>query len=577
MQTEDHHDFKLQHQYEAVIRSLSGQSNIKIRDWQLFVANQPFGMMAPHLNLLDIKESWVHPRGIVDGIALRLRYSDHALHHTLSPDGMIESFVFEILEQIRVESLCPDHLKGSRENIQVQFLAWIQRFMSNGGIEGSIGLLLLSIFSTVWIRLNHSAVPQLMQDIVETTRAGLAIEMGPILVQLKSSRNDQATFAKHAVQITKLIQHLISDEYARYPSIRTRNKPNVSSLLKIEWIPPNTTNQSSDNQGEIGSQRNGKEYLKKSLSEYHVFDAEFDMELEAKKNIRHAQLIIYQEQLTEEVAKFNIPWARLTRLYKQLFKTGMAKKWQTLEAEGQIDRRYLIRAATSPLQSMLYRHPLSSMETNGRVTILIDCSGSMKEQRLKIASHVDSLVRVLELANIQTEVLGYSTVTWQGGRPLKKWRKNGQPPNPGRLNERVHWIFKDVQTSWRKARPGIAALLRSEIYTESIDGEAILWAVERLKKADTGLSKNKKLILFSDGCPMDRATIEANHENFLKDHLIHAIEWAEHIPNLEIWGCGIGEELRSIFQRRLSWNPIEENPSIQLIKWAEELKWSQTN
>ena len=196
----------------------------------------------------------------------------------------------------------------------------------------------------------------------------------------------------------------------------------------------------------------------------------------------------------------------------------------------------------------------------------------MKDQRLKIATCVDALVRILEQAQIQTEVLGYSTNTWQGGRPFKEWRRSGQAPNPGRLNERAHWIFKDFRTHWRKARPGIAALLRPEIYAESIDGEALLWAAQRLRNEGSNKSTQKKLILFSDGCPMDRATIEANGEHFLKNHLLQAIASCEQQHHFELWGCGIGEELRPFFPHRLSWGQESENPSESLINWAKELK-----
>jgi cobaltochelatase CobT len=181
-------------------------------------------------------------------------------------------------------------------------------------------------------------------------------------------------------------------------------------------------------------------------------------------------------------------------------------------------------------------------------------------------------VRIFDQAGIKTEVLGYSTNSWQGGRPFKEWRKNGQPPNPGRLNERAHWIFKDFDTSWRRARAGIAALLRPEIYAESVDGEALIWATERIKNSGTNQPINKTLILFSDGCPMDRATIEANGEEFLKDHLLKAIAWCEQQPNLQLWGCGIGEELRPFFPNRLSWDQEIENLSENLMDWAKELK-----
>jgi cobaltochelatase CobT len=261
----------------------------------------------------------------------------------------------------------------------------------------------------------------------------------------------------------------------------------------------------------------------------------------------------------------------LIRSYQNIFNTRTLKRWVTTQTEGLIDRRYLTRIATAPLDPVLYRQPSQKIEALGKVTLLIDCSGSMKEQRLKIAICVDSLVRILEQANIQTEVLGYSTKTWQGGRPFKEWRRSGQAPNPGRLNERAHWIFKDFQTHWRKARPGIAALLRPEIYAESIDGEAVLWAAQRLQMEGGHRDLHKKLILFSDGCPMDRATIEANGEYFLKNHLLQTIEWCKQQNHFELWGCGIGDELRPFFPNRLSWDQ-EEGLTECLINWCKELK-----
>ena len=213
MQTESHNAVELQNRYSAVIRSLSGDADIQIRDWQLFHKNIPLNALAPHLNLNLLKTAWANPRGILDGIALRLRYSNQDFHLEHCPNGLVESLVYEVLEQIRVESICPDGLEGSKQNIENQFLAWLQEFMANGGVEGSIGLLLLSIFSTVWVKLNHHPIPQLMQDIVEATRAGLAEVMGPHLSKLKANRYSQAEYAKTSLEIAKLISRLIEDEY----------------------------------------------------------------------------------------------------------------------------------------------------------------------------------------------------------------------------------------------------------------------------------------------------------------------------------------------------------------------------
>ena len=571
MQTESHDEVELQNRYGAIVRSLSGDTHLQIRDWQLFHKNLALNALSPHLNLDYLQASWADPRGVLDGIAMRLRYSDYELHLSKSPDGLIESLIFEVLEQIRVESICPAGLKGSKQNVENQFIAWLQEFMANGGVEGSIGLLLLSIFSTVWVKLNQRPIPELMQDVVEATRAGLAAGLGPYLVKLKESQFDQTSYAKTALEITRLVGSLIDEEYQNVPSIRTKQKNISNTFLKIEWVQPPSLSTPSEKQLQSSAQ-DSKKALEQSLGQYKVFNTAYDIEIEAKKSIRPAQLAIYQQELSEEIAKLNIPWGKLTKSYQHIFNTKTLKRWETTQTEGLLDRRYLTRIATAPLNPILYKHPAKKIEAKGSVTLLIDCSGSMKDQRLKIATCVDSLVRILEQAHIQTEVLGYSTSTWQGGRPFKEWRRGGQIPHPGRLNERAHWIFKDFQTHWRKARSGIAALLRPEIYAESIDGEAVLWAAQRLQNESGNQSTQRKLILFSDGCPMDRATIEANGEHFLKNHLLQAIEWCEQQKNFELWGCGIGEELRACFPHRLSWDQESENPSESLINWAKELK-----
>jgi cobaltochelatase CobT len=574
LQTQTHQDFEQQQQYGAMIRSLSGEPNTQIRDWQLFHKSAPLDSIAPHLNLDNLKASWAHPRGVLDGIALRLRYSNIDLHASLSPEGMIESLIFEVLEQIRVESNCPDELKGSQQNVRAQFIAWMQEFIVSGGVEGSIGLLLITIFSTVWMKLNSHPIPQLMQDIVEATRAGIAADMGPLLVKLKAARNNQEAYGHTSHEVIKLVSGLIAEEYRNNPSIRTKRKNQSSTHLKIEWVPPHAGKISTDFKSPASSSSEKLRLLKKSLDKYHVYNSSYDTEGEAKKKIRSAQLAIYQDQLNLEVAKQNIPWAKLTRIYQQLFSSKQPKRWQTTEAEAILDRRYLTRVATSPLQPALYKQLAASNIVNSRVTLLVDCSGSMKEQRVKIAVCIDSLVRILEQAGIKTEVLGYSTSSWQGGRPFKEWRKSGQPPNPGRLNERAHWVFKDFDTGWRRSRAGIAALLRPEIYAESVDGEALIWATERLKNAGDGKHFQKSLVLFSDGCPMDRATIEANGEEFLKNHLLQAIAWCEQQPQRQLWGCGIGSELRPAFQNRLSWDEDPNNIDSTLQNWASEFKAS---
>ena len=334
------------------MRSLSGNTHLQIRDWQLFHKSLALNALAPHLNFNYLQASWADPRGVLDGVALRLRYSNYELHLLHSPNGQIESLVFEVLEQIRVESICPAGLKGSKQNVENQFIAWLQEFMANGGVEGSIGLLLLSIFSTVWVKLNQRPLPQLMQDVVEATRAGLAAELGPHLVKLKENQFDQASYIKTALEITRLVGSLIDVEYQNVPSIRTKQKNISNTFLKIEWVQPPSPISSSE-KGRSYSVQDSEKYLERSLEQYTVFNSAYDIEIEAKKSIRPAQLAIYQQELSDEIAKLNLPWGKLTRSYQHIFHTKILKRWETTQTEGLIDRRYLTRIATAPLDPVL--------------------------------------------------------------------------------------------------------------------------------------------------------------------------------------------------------------------------------
>src|SRR6185312_4021054 len=129
------------------------------------------------------------------------------------------------------------------------------------------------------------------------------------------------------------------------------------------------------------------------------------------------------------------------------------------------------------------------------VTFLVDCSGSMKQHAEGLAAFLDVLVRALERIEVPCEVLGYTTGAWNGGRALKDWRRSGTPENPGRLNELSHLVFKDAATPWRTGRPGLAAMLKSTLYREGIDGEAVRWALSRL---ETQGQERRILVVISD-------------------------------------------------------------------------------
>jgi len=170
----------------------------------------------------------------------------------------------------------------------------------------------------------------------------------------------------------------------------------------------------------------------------------------------------------------------------------------------------------------------------------------MKQHIEPLATLLDLFTRALEQAGVASEVLGFSTGAWNGGRARRDWLKAGQPPWPGRLNELSHRVFKDADTRWRRARLGIAALLKTDLFREGIDGEAVDWAVARL---DARPEARKLLVVVSDGCPMDGATNLANDAFYLDNHLKQVLQRHERAGRVEICALGVGLDLSPFYSR----------------------------
>jgi cobaltochelatase CobT len=180
------------------------------------------------------------------------------------------------------------------------------------------------------------------------------------------------------------------------------------------------------------------------------------------------------------------------------------------------------------------------------VSFLVDCSGSMKEHAGTLAVLLDVFARAFEMAGVPIEVLGFTTGAWNGGRALRAWKQAGRPAHPGRLNERLHLVFKAFDTPWRRARPALAALLKEDLFREGVDGEAVDWASLRLGTRD---ERRKVLLVVSDGSPMDTATALANDAHYLDQHLRDVVACLEDSGAIEIIGLGVGLDLSPFYSR----------------------------
>jgi cobaltochelatase CobT len=173
----------------------------------------------------------------------------------------------------------------------------------------------------------------------------------------------------------------------------------------------------------------------------------------------------------------------------------------------------------------------------------------MKQHIEAIAMLSDVLVRALDQVEVATEILGFTTAAWSGGRAQRDWLQHGRPKHPGRLNELCHMIYKDADTRWRRARPSIAALLKPDLFREGVDGEAVEWACSRMSGRDV---PRRILLVVSDGSPMDTATNLANDTCYLDNHLKQVVARNEHSGEVEIYGLGVGLDLSPYYSRSLA-------------------------
>jgi cobaltochelatase CobT len=201
------------------------------------------------------------------------------------------------------------------------------------------------------------------------------------------------------------------------------------------------------------------------------------------------------------------------------------------------------------------------------VTLLLDNSGSMRGRPITVAATcADILARTLERCGVKVEILGFTTRAWKGGQSREAWLAAGKPPNPGRLNDLRHIIYKSADAPWRRARKNLGLMMREGLLKENIDGEALDWAHKRL----LGRAEQRKiLMMISDGAPVDDSTLSVNPGNYLERHLRYIIEEIETRSPVELIAIGIGHDVTRYYRRAVTIVDAEELGGAITEKLAE--------
>lgn len=542
---------RLQQQVEelsvAAIRALAGERDLHFRGRRLHRGALRLPHFAPHLHPALDTDDFASFRGAADGLALRLRHSDAALHTsflaTLQPDEAAERLVFDLLEQFRCEALADTAHDGVVHNLRHRFEAWSEAFHRSGLTDTTRGLLLYALAQITRARITAQPVVEATEGLIESTRFALAPAIGVPLAGLRRERHDQAAFAPHALSIARTVGEMLragaeDDEGPGRPAERDTQPTPAFALL----LDPDADLQDGVASVEAGHSR----VLAGAPDGYRVYTRDFDREVRAATLLRAPVLAAHRERLDARVAAQGANLPRLARALQALLAEPADDGWDGAQEQGRIDGRRLAQLVAVPTERRLFRTERAAPVCEAALTVLVDCSGSMKVHAESVAMLAELLLRAAEMVGVRTELLGFSTGAWHGGRAARQWQREGRPAQPGRVAETLHLVFKDGTQTWRHARRGVAAMLEPTLFREGIDGEAVEWACNRLREQPV---RHRLLLVVSDGCPMEGATQLANDEHYLGHHLRQVVARQETLGGLAIFGVGVGLDLSPYYGR----------------------------
>ena len=296
--------------------------------------------------------------------------------------------------------------------------------------------------------------------------------------------------------------------------------------------------------------------------EYKIFDNQFDETTKAENLENVEETLKLRKTLDQQLIGFQDVITKLANKLQRELLAKQNRSWEFDLEEGLLDSSKLPRIIIDPYNSLSFKKEKDLEFKDTIVTLLIDNSGSMRGSPITIAAIcADILSRTLERCSVKVEILGFTTKNWKGGQSRELWNKNGKPKTPGRLNDLRHIIYKSADTQWRQAKNNLGLMLKEGLLKENIDGEAILWAFNRLKKRS---EERKILMVISDGAPVDDSTLSVNSGDFLEKHLKKIVKFIEDKTETEILAIGIGHDVSRYYNRAIKITDVNELGDVMI-------------
>ena len=523
-------------------------------------------------------------RGVADQFALRIRFHDEGYHRKNRPPAGVAKDVFDCVESARIASIGASLMKGVGMNLN----AHLEQQCVDSGFDTIDHQSQAPLGDAVGMYLREKItgipVPPSAQNILHFWHDYIDERIGDVTRNLEDVMFDQEKFSRVTRQMLNALgltedwgqedtdadpdeMEEQNDDMENQPGDEASDQDmsaegDLSDAIEgeapvdLEAMDIAEVDGDEDEAGAPPDYTGDKNWLRPRESEYKSYTEMFDEMVFADELCEPEELDRLRGALDKHLQNSQIVISKLANRLQRKLMAQQNRTWEFDLEEGILDTSRLPGVIIDPFNPLAFKQEKDMNFRDTVVSLLIDSSGSMRGRSITTAAMcADILGRTLERCTVKVEILGFTTRAWRGGQSRELWLQHGKPAQPGRLNDLRHIIYKAADMPWRSARRNLGLMMREELLKENIDGEALLWAHNRLvnRQEDRHI-----LMVISDGLPVDNSTLLVNPSNYLEQHLKYAIDLIENYSEVELVAIGIGHDVTHHYRRAVTITDAEQ-------------------
>ena len=533
-------------------------------------------------NIENIRNNLDYIRAEADSLALEFRLHSKEMHKNFITNNELSNEIINALEQTRIEVKGSNEFKGIGNNIRQKHF----QDLSKKSQQKSSDILVNAFRYVAYEELIGQNLGNKNDKFKTIIKEKLKKNYDKFFNELKNNIHDQEKFS-HTIldkldelgllnknnnnsQEVEQNDNDIEDDKENNENDNQKNDENNQANIEMQSTETDVEQSlSSEQNEEMGDDSSDTEldYFPKiesleKLENYKVYDDKFDEIINAEELCDSKELDKLRRNLDQQVFTFQPLIVKIANRLQRKLLAQQNRQWDFNMEEGYLDTSRLSKIVANPNNKLSYKVEREIEFKDTIVSLLIDNSGSMRGRPITVAALCsDILAKTLERCLIKSEILGFTTKAWKGGKSRENWIKNGKPSNPGRLNDLRHIIYKSADAPWRRSKKNLGLLLKEGILKENVDGEALSWSYKRLLNRQ---EKRKILVVISDGAPVDDSTLSVNPGNYLEKNLRDNIHEIEKNGNVELIAIGIGHDVSRYYSKAVTIMDVDQLGEVLL-------------